>query len=141
VKLFRKPGCLRATSRKGPSQRHSERGSLLLDYFLAASLFSVTFGAFLTAITARVRGLGMAERMVHATQAAESQLAELRAGASVNKSFQVPNVPNAKGLIMIETSEEPQSSLHPCAVIVEWTEPDGTRQKVRLDSIVRKGAK
>jgi hypothetical protein len=117
-------------------RRAGEEGSILLDYFIGVSFFLVTLGAFVQMTSAKVRATGEAERLFRAVAAAESRLAEARAGAAEPGTFAVPALAGGRGELVVAPRED---GLRAATVVVRWHETGGKEESVRLATVL--GAK
>lgn len=114
--------------------RARERGSVLFDYFVAVSFFMTVFAAFFEMTALKVRAAGEADRRLRAVAAAESRLAEARAGAAAPGSFPVPGPGELAGELAIEPRE---SGLARVTATVRWRETKGDESSVVLTTVVR----
>jgi len=122
-----------AVPQPGRRARRSERGHLLLDYFIGSSVFLIALASFLTATRARIKGLGTAERRVRAVAAASSALAEARASRVVPAGTHPID-----GLIggAITLTETPRDGLREVRVVARWKEPEGDEPSLELVTVL-----
>jgi hypothetical protein len=109
-----------------------ERGSILIDYFVGVSFFLVTLGVFLELTRIKVAASGEAERRMRAVAAAESRIAELRAGAAAAGGFEVAAI-GGRGEVSVKPRDD---GLRDAAVVVRWRERRGREESVQLTTVL-----
>lgn len=128
-----------------------ETGLVLADYFLAVSIFSVSLAAFLGMSNVKLTAAGEAERRFRATYAAESALAEVRAGGAAKleaaaagddwrdvRRFPVAGLPREGEAEagVVQARRTGKGGLVEVRVLVSWPESKTERRRVELASIV-----
>lgn len=113
--------------------RPSERGHLLLDYFIGSAVFLIALASFLTATRARIKGLGAAERRTRAVAAATSALAEARSTRVVPAGARP-----VEGLMggAVTLTMTPREGLREVHAVVRWQEPEGTKPSLELVTVL-----
>ncbi len=101
------------------------RGHLLVDYFIALALFMAALGAWLGLTSVELRATGSAERRLAAVAAAETRLAEFRAGAVAPGPFMAAERFELRGDLRL--SRRPDG-LRAVEVEVRWREPGEARE-------------
>jgi len=125
-----------------------ETGLVLADYFLAVSIFSVSLAAFVGLSTVKINAAGEAERRFRATFAAESALAEVRAGGVEKlggaagddwrdvRRFAVAGLPEGGEAGLVQARRRGTGGLVEVRVVVAWPESRTERRRVELASVV-----
>ncbi len=125
------------------ARRSRERGALLVDYFLAATLFGIALTIFLSMSNIRVRATSEAEARLRAVVAVESKLAEIEAGKTraEDAGFEVPGLArdtqsDAKtGFVKVR--RRPDLGLDEVYVSVSWWDVDGRPHAVEAWTLRR----
>jgi hypothetical protein len=110
-----------------------ERGSILIDFFVALGLFLTVLSAYLQLTSVEIRAAGAAERRFRAIALAQSRLAEIRAGAAGAGNFSSPDDPDIRGQVRVEPRPD---GLRRVSVEVRWKEPRGEGQSLVLETLV-----
>lgn len=120
------------TARRG---RPSERGHLLVDFFLASFVFASAFATFVAVSGAKATALRDAEDRVRAVAAAESVLAELEAGGrkAEDGAFETTRLPEGAGEVRVSPRDD---GLRAVRVTVHWRDVAGAMRKVELDGVL-----